>query len=111
MSASSISNYFKSNKTGSAAATAANTKARRVSPTKSDILSQSSKDTPAAPADDFAEMLEDFDANPTFGPCIGIPRSVRWQNAERFGLDPPKEVLQAIHMTGSEHSYLDKYIL
>mmetsp|Transcript_30210 Transcript_30210/g.22450 ORF Transcript_30210/g.22450 Transcript_30210/m.22450 type:complete len:91 (+) Transcript_30210:23-295(+) len=43
--------------------------------------------------DEMIEALCQFDSDPKYGPCAGISRIHRWQNAKRLGLTPPPEVL------------------
>jgi hypothetical protein len=55
----------------------------------------------------YIEQLSHFDADPTYGPCAGIPRMMRWENAHRLGLEPPQEIPYLVEKTGSTKSYLD----
>ncbi len=55
--------------------------------------------------------LQDFDADYRFGPCVGIPREQRWKNADRLGLNPPRDVPYWIKQTGNNRGYLDKYMI
>jgi DNA polymerase delta subunit 4 len=47
-------------------------------------------------------VLEDelrlFDLDNTFGPFVGVERLVRWQRAQRLGLNPPERVLAILQM-------------
>lgn len=61
-------------------------------------------------ADQDEYRLEQFNANPDFGPCVGIGRERRWKNADKLGLSPPIDVLDLIYSGDHNHSYLDKYI-
>jgi len=56
-------------------------------------------------------VLEQFDANPQFGPCVGISRDVRWHNAQRLGLNPENKVLEFIEKTGLRSSYLERLLI
>ena len=60
--------------------------------------------------DSDEQRLELFDADPDFGPCVGIGREKRWKNAERLGLSPPQDLIELIYSSGHGKSYLDKYI-
>ena len=42
------------------------------------------------------EVLKDFDMKQAYGPCADITRLARWRRAEKFNLDPPKEVLEIL---------------
>ena len=41
-------------------------------------------------------LLRDFDFSSRYGPCADITRLARWRRAEKFNLDPPKEVLEIL---------------
>eukprot|EP00123_Amoebidium_parasiticum_P000927 comp11869_c0_seq1/m.6506 comp11869_c0_seq1/g.6506 ORF comp11869_c0_seq1/g.6506 comp11869_c0_seq1/m.6506 type:complete len:115 (-) comp11869_c0_seq1:461-805(-) len=41
-------------------------------------------------------VLRSFDLDMTFGPCVGVPRADRWKRAEKYGLNPPEEVMNII---------------
>ncbi|KAL6008610.1 hypothetical protein ACLOJK_034124 [Asimina triloba] len=38
------------------------------------------------------DMLQQFDLNMRYGPCMGISRLARWERAQNLGLNPPKDV-------------------
>ena len=57
------------------------------------------------------EALIAFDANPEYGPCKGIGRLLRWENALKLGLNPPMEIPELISKTGLNDSYLEKYLI
>lgn len=38
------------------------------------------------------KTLREFDMNMKYGPCIGMTRLERWERANKFGLNPPKDV-------------------
>jgi hypothetical protein len=47
-------------------------------------------------------ILEAFDKNTKYGPCVGIPRSQRWARAQRLNLSPPPEVMAIIEASHDE---------
>mmetsp|Transcript_41576 Transcript_41576/g.79450 ORF Transcript_41576/g.79450 Transcript_41576/m.79450 type:complete len:103 (-) Transcript_41576:1426-1734(-) len=49
--------------------------------------------------EEIEEVLKAFDLASRYGPCAGIPRIVRWERANRLGLNPPQIV----------KSYLDQH--
>ena len=56
----------------------------------------------------FDPVLRSFDLDETFGPCVGISRSERWQRAERLGLQPPIAVKEVINLRPErEHSIFE----
>ncbi|KAI4297194.1 hypothetical protein L6164_037093 [Bauhinia variegata] len=38
------------------------------------------------------EMLQQFDMNMAYGPCLGMSRLARWERAHKLGLNPPEEI-------------------
>lgn len=50
-------------------------------------------------------FLRTFDLNTTFGPCAGISRLERWDRAESFGLNPPKEVRALVESHAGDVRY------
>lgn len=42
-----------------------------------------------------ADILRVFDLTPDYGPCVGVTRLQRWERAQEWGLEPPKEVRHA----------------
>ncbi|KAF3929644.1 hypothetical protein ABW20_dc0108488 [Dactylellina cionopaga] len=42
---------------------------------------------------EYEKVLRHFDLSSQYGPCTGISRFKRWNRADRFGLEPPIEVL------------------
>ena len=56
------------------------------------------------------DTLKEFDLNPKYGPCKGIPRMRRYLNAVRLNLDPPNNVKSLIEKFGLNTSYYDTYI-
>ncbi|CAN1765524.1 DNA polymerase delta subunit 4 [Linum perenne] len=38
------------------------------------------------------QMLREFDMNMSYGPCIGMTRSARWERAHRLGMNPSGEI-------------------
>lgn len=42
------------------------------------------------------ELLRQFDMAMRYGPCVGMPRSSRWERARRFGLNPPDYILEIL---------------
>ncbi|XP_078442793.1 polymerase delta 4 [Wolffia australiana] len=44
------------------------------------------------PDNSTEEVLEQFDMDMKYGPCLGITRLMRWERAECLGLSPPAEV-------------------
>ena len=57
------------------------------------------------------EALIAFDSNPDYGPCKGISRTLRWENALKLGLKPPMEIPDLVSKTGLNGSYLEKYFI
>merc|ERR1719238_2325215 len=48
------------------------------------------------------DVLRAFDANESFGPCVGLSRLSRWARAAKFNLDPParvKDILDSLEET------------
>ena len=45
--------------------------------------------------------LRGFDLTSAYGPCLGLTRLERWDRAVKYGLDPPKAVLEALQRRGS----------
>ena len=55
------------------------------------------------------EALKAFDLNEKFGPCVGPSRLQRWKRADKWGLDPPPEVLailESLDPDDEEHQCL-----
>lgn len=48
------------------------------------------------------EILNRFDMNSKYGPCVGITRSERWDRANALGLNPPKNVKRLLLKGGAE---------
>ena len=61
--------------------------------------------------DNLELLLEEFDADYRFGPFVGITRLQRWKNAERLGLDPPRDIPRWIEETGNTKGFLDKLLI
>ncbi|CAJ2677988.1 unnamed protein product [Trifolium pratense] len=38
------------------------------------------------------KMLQQFDMDTKYGPCIGMTRLERWERAVKFGMNPPEEI-------------------
>ncbi|KAJ3300195.1 hypothetical protein HK104_003423 [Borealophlyctis nickersoniae] len=38
------------------------------------------------------EMLKAFDLNYSWGPCVGLTRSERWERAKKLELEPPEDI-------------------
>ncbi|KAK2383663.1 hypothetical protein P8452_38739 [Trifolium repens] len=38
------------------------------------------------------KMLQQFDMDMKYGPCIGMNRLERWERAVKFGMNPPVEI-------------------
>ncbi|GAU24180.1 hypothetical protein TSUD_84150 [Trifolium subterraneum] len=38
------------------------------------------------------KMLQQFDMDMKYGPCIGMTRMERWERAVKFGMNPPEEI-------------------
>lgn len=49
--------------------------------------------------DEARELLRQFDMTMRYGPCVGVPRTSRWERALRFGLDPPARILEILQDT------------
>uniref|UniRef100_V9LJW0 DNA polymerase delta subunit 4-like protein n=1 Tax=Callorhinchus milii TaxID=7868 RepID=V9LJW0_CALMI len=49
--------------------------------------------------------LQQFDLTLEYGPCVGISRMIRWERAERLGLNPPPVVRNLVlrHEGDSEY--------
>ncbi|KAK6539778.1 hypothetical protein TWF694_009971 [Orbilia ellipsospora] len=45
---------------------------------------------------DYEKILRHFDLSSQYGPCVGSSRFRRWNRADRFGLEPPIEVLAVL---------------
>ena len=58
------------------------------------------EDEDASAARDEA-TLRGFDLTSAYGPCLGLTRLERWDRAVKYGLDPPKAVLEALQRRGS----------
>ncbi len=57
------------------------------------------KSSPVAPDLDQSQVeaiLKQFDLSYSYGPFVGVSRLRRWERAERFGLNPPKEVKEIL---------------
>ncbi|CAG8559196.1 10817_t:CDS:2 [Acaulospora colombiana] len=52
------------------------------------------------------EILQKFDLDYKYGPCIGIRRLDRWERAQRLGLNPPVVIKELL----TKHPSLDKNI-
>lgn len=53
------------------------------------------------------DILRKFDLEREFGPSIGMLRIDRWKRAERFGKNPPRNVLETLKKdTASQQSHL-----
>ncbi|CAG8534957.1 15320_t:CDS:2, partial [Dentiscutata heterogama] len=51
------------------------------------------------------KILNEFDLNYKYGPCVGLKRLDRWERAKKFGLNPPLEVKELLMKTaGLEES-------
>ncbi|CAG8706759.1 18827_t:CDS:2, partial [Dentiscutata erythropus] len=51
------------------------------------------------------KILNEFDLNYKYGPCVGLKRLDRWKRAKKFGLNPPLEVKELLMTTaGLEES-------
>ncbi|RIB01512.1 DNA polymerase delta, subunit 4-domain-containing protein [Gigaspora rosea] len=51
------------------------------------------------------KVLNEFDLNYKYGPCVGLKRLDRWERARKFGLNPPMEVKELLMTTvGLEES-------
>ena len=57
---------------------------------------------------DIEENLKKFDLDPTYGPSIGLTRTDRYENARRFGLNPPENIPSLVERTNSNISYFDR---
>jgi DNA polymerase delta subunit 4 len=53
-----------------------------------------------AKMDEDEEALRVFDLTTKFGPCLGLSRLERYDRALKYGLHPPKKVLEVIHRRG-----------
>lgn len=56
------------------------------------------------------DRLRAFDLDPKYGPCKGISRTIRYQNAVRLNLSPPSDVKKLIDKYHLNTSYYDTYI-
>ncbi|KAI8812341.1 DNA polymerase delta, subunit 4-domain-containing protein [Cladochytrium replicatum] len=50
-------------------------------------------DAPIVVDDAILEKLRAFDLDGKYGPCDGLTRLHRWRRAEKFGLEPPSDLL------------------
>ena len=50
----------------------------------------------ASVQDDQEQVLIQFDLDATYGPALGMTRLARWERADRFGLNPPKNVYEIL---------------
>jgi hypothetical protein len=57
---------------------------------------------------DIEEILKKFDLDPTYGPSIGLTRIERYENAKRFGLNPPENIPSLVERMDSNISYFDR---
>lgn len=57
------------------------------------------------------ELLKSFDLNPKYGPCRGISRIKRYQNALRLNLNPPFELKKLIVKYDLNTSFYDKNLI
>lgn len=46
---------------------------------------------------DVNNTLRQFDMTMRYGPCVGISRKARWNRAEKFGLNPPQNVIDILN--------------
>ena len=58
-------------------------------------------------SDEDIKFLEGFDMDVTYGPCIGIPRSVRYHRAVKLGLNPPQHVIELIEKYSKDKVEID----
>ena len=56
------------------------------------------------------QSLKAFDLDPKYGPCKGISRMKRYQNAVRLNLNPPNYLKNMIEKFGLNNSYYDNFI-
>ncbi|KAI1296349.1 DNA polymerase delta, subunit 4-domain-containing protein [Xylaria venustula] len=62
------------------------------------------------------KILRYWDVSSQYGPCVGITRLKRWQRADKFGLNPPVEVLAVLMREeekgtrGIEKAYMDNIL-
>ena len=42
------------------------------------------------------ELLRQFDMSFKYGPCVGISRTIRWERAHKFGLEPPQKIKEML---------------
>ena len=63
-------------------------------------IEREDEDEDASAARDEA-TLRGFDLTSAYGPCLGLTRLERWDRAVKYGLDPPKAVLEALQRRGS----------
>ncbi|XP_065054306.1 DNA polymerase delta subunit 4-like [Rhopilema esculentum] len=52
-------------------------------------------------------ILRNFDLEAEYGPCIGMRRLERWERANNFGLNPPKDVKRIIEENIHDDRYLE----
>jgi DNA polymerase delta subunit 4 len=58
--------------------------------------SEKTRGAPRVHQDDITineKLLRSWDVDSRYGPCIGIDRTKRWKRAQKFGLNPPIEIL------------------
>ncbi|KAI0973049.1 DNA polymerase delta, subunit 4-domain-containing protein, partial [Xylaria arbuscula] len=62
------------------------------------------------------KILRYWDVSSQYGPCVGITRLKRWRRADKFGLNPPVEVLAVLMREeekgtrGIEKAYMDNIL-
>ncbi len=56
------------------------------------------------------QILRDFDLDPKYGPCKGLSRMKRFENAVRLHLEPSSEIKNLIENFGLNTSYYDTFI-
>ncbi|KAJ7292311.1 hypothetical protein O6H91_Y286300 [Diphasiastrum complanatum] len=49
---------------------------------------------------DVEEVLRQFDMNMSYGPCLGVSRTERWNRAHHLGLNPPHDVKNLLEHAG-----------
>ena len=58
--------------------------------------------------EDDEAVLKKFDLDPRYGPSIGLTRTERYENAKRFGLNPPENIPHLVERTQSNICFYDK---
>ncbi|KAK2437510.1 DNA polymerase delta subunit [Trifolium repens] len=95
MSSANMKGYYKQQKK-TPATTTTTTKSKKP-PIHTSNLPQppstvASRNTNQDEQNENEKMLQQFDMDMKYGPCIGMNRMERWERAVKFGMNPPEEI-------------------